>query len=99
LSQTCKITNSAYAGELTLVIVTKKDVLVRAQEVFGRDHDVLQNIVEPYAETSANHPEIIYSEPTIQSSSSIHQMTSSVMQSKPHLGKVGGKFLVTILWG
>ncbi|XP_052789858.1 uncharacterized protein LOC128224164 isoform X1 [Mya arenaria] len=57
----CQIMNSAYAGELTLAIVTKKDVLVQAQEVFGKDHDVLQNIVEPYAETSVNHPEIIYS--------------------------------------
>ncbi|WAR30312.1 hypothetical protein MAR_032854 [Mya arenaria] len=57
----CQITKSAYAGELTLAIVTKKDVLVQAQEVFGKDHDVLQNIVEPYAYTTEDNPEIIYS--------------------------------------
>ncbi|WAR30323.1 hypothetical protein MAR_032865 [Mya arenaria] len=76
----CQIMNSAYAGELTLAIVTKKDVLVQAQEVFAKDHDVLQNIVEPYAETSVNHPEIIYSRQTTSCCQNCQRMPHSALQ-------------------
>ncbi|XP_052789860.1 uncharacterized protein LOC128224165 [Mya arenaria] len=78
----CQIMNSAYAGELTLAIVTKKDVLVQAQDVFGKDHDVLQNIVEPYAETTEENPEIILSRSTISCCTHFQRTTQSALQGK-----------------
>ncbi|WAR30307.1 hypothetical protein MAR_032849 [Mya arenaria] len=76
----CPIINSAYAGELTLAIVTKKDVLVQAQDVFGKDHDVLQNIVELYAETTMNNPEMIVSRPTTSCCPNCQRMPHSALQ-------------------
>ncbi|WAR30319.1 hypothetical protein MAR_032861, partial [Mya arenaria] len=75
-----QIMNSAYAGELTLAIVTKKDVLVQAQKEFGKDHDVLQNIVEPYAETTEKNPEIIDDRSTTSCFTNCQRMHSALQE-------------------
>ncbi|XP_052790118.1 uncharacterized protein LOC128224340 [Mya arenaria] len=79
LKRTLKSVN---AGELTLAIVTRKDVLLQAQVSFGKDNNVLQNIVEPYPETTEDNPEIINPRSGMNYSIRSQSTTNSALQGK-----------------
>ncbi|XP_052789852.1 uncharacterized protein LOC128224163 isoform X2 [Mya arenaria] len=71
---------SANDGELTLAIVTRKDVLRQAQKFFGMDDHVLQNIVEPYTKTTEDNPEIINHRSGMNDSILSQSTTNSAIQ-------------------